>query len=48
MFKLRYTRNPIKDPDLNDNNPQGSNREDKGSIWILGIEDVLKSCTGCA
>ena len=29
MFELRYTRNPIKDSDLNDNYPQGSNCEDK-------------------
>ena len=51
MFKLRYTRNPIKDPDLNDNNPQGSNCEDKEvpygfwelkMFWNLAL-DVLKS-----
>ena len=29
MFELRYTRNPIKDSDLNDNYAQGSNCEDK-------------------
>ena len=47
MIEFWYMRNPIKDSDLYDNHPQGSNYGDKRShMDFFEFEDVSKPCTG--